>query len=353
MGTAYEERRGTLYNYRITLYGNALAWLIHVVFFVTFLQLDVMILAWSNVASILYYTISFYFVHKRYYRTFFIGLFVEVVYNAIISTIVLGWDANVHYFIIMVAYGMFFMPNVNRGTRVATTGLAMAIYSSLYLFVTEGTHLLATSIEQALGLFCLLSTIGLIAGLSFIFEGSVVEVTNELERTNERLHTLASRDGLTGLYNRLTGTARIEDGIQRAVQTGQPYAVAIADIDHFKAFNEQHGHDCGDLVLRQVAKTLTWSDAVCVRWGGEEFLLFLVGETENDINGRLDELRRRINATETIYEGCRLHVTMTIGVAHRSGSAPEAVERLVKEADDRLRAGKQAGKDRIISSISS
>ncbi|MEW8968820.1 GGDEF domain-containing protein [Exiguobacterium alkaliphilum] len=352
MGTTYEERRGTLYNYRITLYGNALAWLIHVVFFVTFLRLDVMLLAWSNVASVLYYTISFYFVHKRYYRTFFVGLFVEVVYNAVISTIVLGWDANVHYFIIMVAYGVFFMPNVNRGARVATTGIAMAIYGTLYLFVSDGTEPLAPAFEQALGLFCLLSTIGLIAGLSFIFEGSVVEVTNELEGTNERLHTLASRDGLTGLYNRLTGTSRIEEGVARAVQEGRPYAVALADIDHFKAFNERHGHDCGDLVLRRVATTLTWTDAVCVRWGGEEFLLFLVGETEADIDERLDELRSRIKSTETIYEGARLHVTMTIGVAHRDGKTLEAVERLVKEADDFLRAGKQAGKDRVISSIS-
>ena len=177
-------------------------------------------------------------------------------------------------------------------------------------------------------------------------------MTNELEGTNERLHTLASRDGLTGLYNRLTGTSRIEEGVARAVQEGRPYAVALADIDHFKAFNERHGHDCGDLVLRRVATTLTWTDAVCVRWGGEEFLLFLVGETEADIDERLDELRSRIKSTETIYEGARLHVTMTIGVAHRDGKTLEAVERLVKEADDFLRAGKQAGKDRVISSIS-
>ncbi|STO08124.1 GGDEF domain-containing protein [Exiguobacterium aurantiacum] len=353
MGTAYEERRGTLYNYRITLYGNALAWLIHVVFLITFWRLDVGLLAWSNVASVIYYTISFYFVHKRYYRMFFTGLFVEVVYNAVISTIVLGWDANVHYFIIMAAYGVFFMPNVSRLVRIATTGVAMAIYGFLYVNATTGTEPLAPSLEQTLGLFCLLSTIGLIAVLSFIFEGSVVEVTSELERTNDRLHTLASRDGLTGLYNRMTGSAHIETAIERSVAAGRPYAVALADIDHFKAFNERYGHDCGDLVLKHVAATLTWTDAICVRWGGEEFLLFIAGQSEEKVTKTLDELRTRIKSNETIFEGSRLHVTMTFGVSYRDGTTEECVETLVKEADDRLRAGKQAGKDRVITSISS
>nr|WP_300997499.1 GGDEF domain-containing protein [Exiguobacterium sp.] len=227
----------------------------------------------------------------------------------------------------------------------------MAIYGFLYVTVTTGTQPLTPSFEQGLGLFCLLSTIGLIAGLSFIFEGSVVEVTSELERTNGRLHTLASRDGLTGLYNRMTGSAHIETAIERTVSAGRPYAVALADIDHFKAFNERYGHDCGDLVLKRVAATLTWTDAVCVRWGGAELLLFIEGQSEEEVATSLDELRARIKSTETIYEGSRLHVTMTFGVSYRDGSAAACVETLVKEADDRLRAGKQAGKDRVITSI--
>lgn len=350
MGTTYKERRGSLYSYRITFYGNALAWLIHAVFLVTFWKLDITALAWSNVFSVLYYTLSFYFVHKRYYRTFFIGLFVEVIYNAIISTIVLGWNANVHYFIIMVAYAVFFMPNVNRSARVLSTGLAMVIYAALYLNTTTATQPLAPAIEQVIGLTCLLSTIAAIAGLSFVFENSVVAVTSELELSNERLHILASRDGLTGLYNRMTGYQMIEQAIEETANTNIPYAVALADIDHFKAFNELHGHDCGDLVLKQVAAALARTEGICVRWGGEEFLLFLNNQTQDEVAETLDCLRERIKTTETIYDGRRLSVTMTFGVSCRDRY--EAVDTLVKEADDRLRAGKQAGKDRIVTSIS-
>lgn len=350
MGQVYEERRGTLYDYRITFYGNVLAWLIHAIFLIMFWQLEVAPLILSNVFSVLYYTLSFYFVHKRYYRTFFTGLFVEVVYNAIISTVVLGWSANVHYFIIMAAYGVFFMPNVSRLIRIASTGLAMAIYGFLYLNVTIGTTSLTPVFEQVIGLTCLLMTIGMIGWLSSVFESSVVEVTTELERSNDRLHTLASRDGLTGLYNRMTGYQMIEQAIEKAVEADFPYAVALADIDHFKAFNERHGHDCGDLVLKQVAAALSRTEGICVRWGGEEFLLFLSNQTTEQAEATLDRLRERIKTTKTIYDGRRLNVTMTFGVSCRHNI--EDIDTLVKEADDRLRAGKQAGKDRVITSIS-
>nr|WP_251126302.1 MULTISPECIES: GGDEF domain-containing protein [unclassified Exiguobacterium] len=225
----------------------------------------------------------------------------------------------------------------------------MGIYGYLYVNVTDGTSPLGPTFEQVIGVTCLLATIALIAGLSFIFEGAVVEVTSELEQTNERLHTLASRDGLTGLYNRTTGYRLIEEAIREAVLSGRPYAVVLADIDHFKSFNERHGHDCGDLVLKQVASALTRTDGIAVRWGGEEFLLFLTNQSEDEAAQAIDHLRQQIKSLETIYEGRRLSVTMTFGVTTHRGFKP--VDTLVKEADDRLRAGKQAGKDRIVTSI--
>ena len=126
-------------------------------------------------------------------------------------------------------------------------------------------------------------------------------------------------------------------------------AVVLADIDHFKSFNERHGHDCGDLVLKQVASALTRTDGIAVRWGGEEFLLFLTNQSEDEAAQAIDHLRQQIKSLETIYEGRRLSVTMTFGVTTHRGFKP--VDTLVKEADDRLRAGKQAGKDRIVTSI--
>lgn len=346
MGTTYERRRGTLYNDRITFFGNVMALLVHTMFLIIFWRLDGTILLWSNLISVTYYSISFYFVHKRWYGVFFAGLFIEVVYNAIISTIVLGWDANMHYFILMMAYGVFFVPSVTKRQRLFTTALTMVMYSLLFLNVTSGVQPLPSTIEQALGLFCILTTIMMLAGLSFIFESAVVEVTDELEYTNECLQTIASTDGLTGLLNRMTGHARIAKGIEDAAKAGVPYAVILADIDNFKSFNERYGHDCGDLVIRQVSNILSRSEGICVRWGGEEFLLFLTGLEEDEIIHAVEHLRRQIDAHEIIYNEERLHVTMTFGIAHRHRY--DSIDVVTKDADNKLRAGKRNGKNQVV-----
>ncbi|WP_214777241.1 GGDEF domain-containing protein [Exiguobacterium sp. s22] len=344
MGTIYESRRGTLYNERITFYGNAIAWMVHFLFCILFWRLDVTSLFLSNGLSVIYYTISFYFVHKRWYGIFFTGLFIEVVYNAIISTFILGWGVNMHYFILMMAYGVFFMPSVTKTQRILTTLLAMVIYSILFIFVSDGQVTISASFERALGLFCILSTVMMIAGLSFIFESAVVEVTDELELSNERLQILASTDGLTGLLNRKIGQEQVAKAIDRASREHIPYAIALGDIDRFKSFNETYGHDCGDRVLQQVASILSDSDGITVRWGGEEFLLFLTDPSGNFYES-IERIRRTIEATSFFYEGQRLHVTMTFGLAIRHDF--DTVAEIVKEADDALREGKRNGKNQV------
>ncbi|WP_214817635.1 GGDEF domain-containing protein [Exiguobacterium sp. s59] len=344
MGTTYDARRGTLYNERITFFGNVIAWFVHLLFCLLFWQLDVTSLFISNGVSVLYYTISFYFVHKQWYGIFFTGLFIEVVYNAIISTIILGWDVNMHYFILMMAYGVFFMPSVTERQRILTTTLAMLIYSILFIYVSDGIVALPQHIEQTLGLFCILSTVMMIAGLSFIFEKAVVEVTDELELSNERLLRLASTDGLTGLLNRKAGHERVSEAIEQAGRDGDPYALVLCDIDRFKSFNETYGHDCGDRVIQQVAATLSSIDGIVVRWGGEEFLLF-ISEQSEDVYASVEQLRRQIEATYLEYEGERLRVTMTFGLAVRMQE--DALEEIVKEADHYLREGKRNGKNQV------
>jgi len=345
MRRAEPAKRGTLYNDRITLTGNILAFVIHILFLAMFIYYDITILAVSNVGSVLYYLISFYFVHKRWYGIFFTGLFLEVTYNAILSTFILGWAANMHYFLIMMAYGVFFMPSVKRNARITTTLLAMIIYSILFVFASSGLQPLPASVTNALGLFCILSTISLIAILSFVFEAAVVEVTRDLEQSNERLRTIASIDGLTGLYNRRSGSEYLEHAIVSASKHEEPYSVVLADVDSFKAFNETYGHDCGDLVLQQVAATLAKQQATAVRWGGEEFLLFYKG-CPKQVIADVERLRDEIQQQSFLYKEETLHVTLTFGLAQRATF--DTVERVVKEADDHLRIGKQIGKNRVV-----
>lgn len=164
------------------------------------------------------------------------------------------------------------------------------------------------------------------------------------------LKDLISNDPLTGLYNRRACGIKMNDMRARAEAENAPFVAAIGDIDFFKRFNDNYGHACGDLVLKDIADIL--SDSVkdigfASRWGGEEFLLIFCvpyGEAVEALGGIMD----RIHDYRCCYEGRELSVTMTFGVAEYGGGSVDA---LVNAADDRLYYGKNSGRDRVITAI--
>ncbi len=185
--------------------------------------------------------------------------------------------------------------------------------------------------------------------------GAVIRAANlhvELDRTNARLKELASTDALTGLANRRAALAALDREISRARRDGTRIAVLIADIDHFKRFNDLHGHECGDYVLAQTAgvfaETVRKSDLPS-RWGGEEFLVVL-GDAEDKGSGMLGErIRSRIEEARWEYEGKSLSVTITVGVAL---CPPEAgADWIISQADEALYRGKASGRNRVCLSM--
>lgn len=168
-------------------------------------------------------------------------------------------------------------------------------------------------------------------------------------RLREHLQSLSTRDPLTGLYNRRfleDGLARELGRAERTVQTG---VVAMIDIDHFKRFNDEHGHEAGDAVLKSVATVLQGfrqTDLPC-RYGGEEFLVVLVDLTMEQALARMERLRQDIANVDVMHDGKPLPpITVSIGLASfpRSG---QDVPALVKRADEALYRAKEAGRDRI------
>ncbi len=181
--------------------------------------------------------------------------------------------------------------------------------------------------------------------------GSVVRAAilhAELERANARLDILASTDALTHLPNRRTALRVLEREIARAKRSGGKIAVIMCDIDHFKLFNDKHGHDCGDYVLVRtatlIAESLRATD-LASRWGGEEFLLILGSADPEGVIGLAERIRKRIQSAVMDYEGLRLSVTITLGVAICS---PESGgDAAIAKADEALYEGKRLGRNRV------
>ena len=160
------------------------------------------------------------------------------------------------------------------------------------------------------------------------------------------LERLSVTDALTGLYNRrhLMGTLATE--VQRSRRLRRPFSVLLADVDHFKQYNDTHGHPAGDAALARIADILrkTTRGVDCVaRYGGEEFLVMLLETTV----GTAAIVAERIRARVAIEELAGGRVTISIGVAEcpSHGDTPES---LIESADAALYEAKDRGRDRVV-----
>jgi diguanylate cyclase (GGDEF)-like protein len=169
------------------------------------------------------------------------------------------------------------------------------------------------------------------------------------KRANELLEKLSRTDPMTGLANRRALLESLERERLRWKRQQIPFSVILADVDHFKKFNDRYGHDVGDLVLIEVAKAIRNSVREideASRWGGEEFLVLLrecPAERSIEIAERIQQ---NVRETSIPASGEQLRVTATMGVSTYSGE--ENVDAVVKRADLALYEGKQQGRNRIV-----
>ena len=170
-------------------------------------------------------------------------------------------------------------------------------------------------------------------------------------KLRDQLRDQSIRDVLTGLYNRrfLLETCRRE--FQRAARIGQPVAMLSIDVDHFKKFNDNHGHDAGDTVLKAVGGVLSATfrgDDIACRFGGEEFVVLLPGAIASAAQKRAEEIRAAIEAVKLRYaDGDLPRITISVGVATypEAGDAPLEV---LKVADTALYEAKKQGRNRVV-----
>ncbi len=172
----------------------------------------------------------------------------------------------------------------------------------------------------------------------------------ELEEAAKKLRELADYDQLTGLPNRRSAWERLNLEVTRNERNKKPFSVVMADLDNFKKFNDEMGHDCGDKLLGFVSEIMekhVRKQDMVARWGGEEFLFIL---PETDEEGGC-ELARKICAavaeTAFDYNGRESKVTVTMGLAVYDGS--NTVEYVIDSADKAMYTGKQSGKNRVCS----
>jgi len=258
--------------------------------------------------------------------------------------------------------------------RVFTGGfpviLSYQLHKKLFLFpLSDGgfrniqCHIIGTGVpgnpEESCAVFSLQDITGLMnqvyrfremkdQALSLVKQRDRAE--EELRMVNEELTKLAGTDPLTGLSNRRAMMVRLEKEVARFRRHQTPFTLILADIDHFKTFNDRFGHDCGDFLLSSLGKLFLDAlrpDDEVARWGGEEFLILLSGTHQGEGVRTAERLREHLVATLFPYEDVEHAITMTFGVSEYNGQ--ERVEYVVKEADEALYEGKEQGRNRVVS----
>jgi diguanylate cyclase (GGDEF)-like protein len=174
------------------------------------------------------------------------------------------------------------------------------------------------------------------------------------QRLRETLRSQSIRDPLTGLFNRRYLEEALELDLARARRSNTSVSLIMGDADHFKQFNDQFGHDAGDLVLKRIAEVMQSNirqgDVAC-RYGGEEFIVVLPGADLGEAVARAQVIREGIKAMSVTFSGQSLgSITISLGVATFPLHADDAGA-LITLADAAMYGAKRAGRDLVVTAL--
>jgi len=241
----------------------------------------------------------------------------------------------------------FLQPNWWRSPTVVLMIVVLSFTVVTWLLralasIDHEAHVARYAFTDALALYD-----GIVASVTLTV--SMIVLTNE--RINQRLHHQATHDPLTGVMNRRAFYMASEPLLATLQRNPDTLTACLLDIDHFKRFNDRHGHAVGDSVLRQfaqLARPLLRQGDLFARYGGEEFVILLHNSGSPEAERALQRLRGVCAAEGITIDGEHIAITFSAGVCQVSGPVNITLDALLEKADHAMYAAKQAGRDRIV-----
>lgn len=176
-----------------------------------------------------------------------------------------------------------------------------------------------------------------------------VQDVTEIAAYERKLVEKNMQDGLTGVYNRRFLDTKIQEEFSRHKSYHRPFSLIMCDIDLFKNVNDTYGHQCGDVVIKQIAtkiESMLRDTDFLARYGGEEFCCLLPEANLEAACNLAERLRQAIEEDEVKFDGQTLKITVSFGVAYMHDGVENA-ETLLQMADEALYVAKKSGRNRV------
>lgn len=323
-----------------------MAALTHVAFFGFFLWAGAYQLAIVNIASIFAHILSYRLIKQGNQSQGFAVLMLEVFAHAIIATCILGWNSGFYYYLILILPVTAVNDSLNHKIKIILLSMSAASYVTLDVLLRRHgeTHVLSPAILETLYYFNVVSSLGILCFIAFVYYYLIVSAETTLIAA-------ANTDPLTQLSNRRCFMLAVHSEMTSRPSNAEGLTFVLCDIDNFKRINDTYGHETGDAVLKTIAGILKdnvrASDTVA-RWGGEEFIFMFPDTNQNEARAIADGIRRKAENLNFSENGQQFFVTLTFGVA--SLRAMENPEEVFARADANLYQGKNAGRNCVIAS---
>ena len=336
--------------YFVTNYSYFLGFVIHTAFIFFFDYLNIAVMVNYNIFSTLLFFTAFLLNRKTWHNLALILIIAELPTHASLATHYLGWGSGFFIYLMALIPLVFFNPAWNNRIKIFLAVLVTSFTLALKYYSVENEPAALIS-EEIINNLYYLNTFFFYIVLSFLtfYYSLAAKISeDELQLSHDKIDVLARTDPLTQLANRRDIKEKLEREAIECEKHGKQMAIILTDIDAFKLFNDQHGHDCGDHVLVCVADVLSQSlrhNDYIGRWGGEEFIIILPDTGLNDAMTIAEKIRTQINLSRIEFNKLQHKVSMTFGVSICTCS--QDVQQSIIEADQALLSGKQAGKNQV------
>ena len=303
-------------------------------------------LAITNAISTVIYIILLITAKPGSDRNIMIAFIEIMIFSVICEILTVGSCGFIYYPLGMVAV-IFHLVSTTRAKKTMLQVMSIIGTFIIYLIVMTD-YVPIKNIATDLGYhkpFIVFSNL-LVALITMVYV-SYLYIT-EQEQNRAILEYNINHDQLTGLYNRRFFYSAIET-IKRSTKE---FSLAMVDLDNFKKINDTYGHEIGDAVLKDLSDILMSSmgeNDIAVRWGGEEFILFMPGTDIDSAEKKLEKMQSSIREHQVNFAGKSISFTATIGLA--AGDDLQEYEQVINTADQMLYYGKNNGKNRIVKEI--